>query len=76
VPKASSRWVQNPRKLSSHNLLDDPIKRTLYPLAPCPAAGAELGHVSVYPLHPVVVSYTDAVVAIQDEVEVPYLVEA
>src|SRR5918999_195042 len=46
-------------------------------LAPHPAGGtAELRHMSVDPPDAVIGGYRDAVVAIQDEVEAPYLVEA
>src|SRR3712207_2343225 len=46
-------------------------------LTPLPAAGGvELRHISVDPLNTVVAGYRDTVVAVQDEVEAPYLVEA
>jgi hypothetical protein len=46
-------------------------------LTPHPAAvGVELRYVRVDPFNPVVASHADAMVAVQDEVEAPYLVEA
>src|SRR3712207_9361088 len=45
-------------------------------LPPLTAAGAKLRHFGVYPLNTVVAGYRDTVVAVQDEVEAPHLVEA
>jgi hypothetical protein len=45
-------------------------------LIPQPVSGIELRHISVYPLNTVVAGHADAVVANQDAVEAPCLVEA